>query len=139
MSHIRWCVEKGCERERGNGHCGQSDVLEHVSYQMHERVSGVILDRRKRAKIYLHRLHAILGILLCTQPVTTHVLSWDNSVKKVGIKHTALVSHTLVLDNFADTDSITDADMSIIESYLVIVLSQNVLLTSLIDYVRITT
>ena len=59
---------------------------------------GVFPDRRKRAKIYLHKPHARLGILLCTQPVTAHVLSGDNSVRKVGIKHATLVSHLLVLD-----------------------------------------
>ena len=59
----------------------------------------------------------------CSILVKVHVLSGDDPVSKVGTKHAVLTCNPLSLTNFAETDSLTTVDISVVERYLVKVLA----------------
>ena len=52
-----------------------------------------------------------------------HVLSGNDAVSKAGTKHAALTCNPLYLTNFAETDSLTTVDISVVERYFVKVLT----------------
>ena len=51
--------------------------------------------------------------------VKVHVLSGDDPVSKVVTKHAVLTCNLFSLTNFAETDSLTTVDISVVERYLV--------------------
>ena len=72
-----------------------------------------------KPKIPRHSLHARLGVAFCSILVKVHVLSGNDAVSKVGTKHAALTCNPFSLTNFAETDSLTTVDISVVERYLV--------------------
>ena len=48
-----------------------------------------------------------------------HVFPGNDAVSKVGTKHAALTCNPLSLINFAETDSLTTVDISVVERYMV--------------------
>ena len=48
-----------------------------------------------------------------------HALSGNDVVSKVGTEHAALTCNPFYLTNFAETDSLTTVDISVVERYLV--------------------
>ena len=79
--------------------------------------------REHKRKIPLHTLYARFGAAFCSILVKFHVLSGNNAVSKVGTKHAALTCNPLSLTKFAETDSLTTVDISVVERYLVKVLT----------------
>jgi hypothetical protein len=69
-----------------------------------------------RCKIPLHTLRARLGTDTCSILFKAHD---DDAVSKVGTKHAALACHSMCLTNFAETNLLTEADISVVEQYLV--------------------
>ena len=70
-----------------------------------------------KQKIPLHTLHTRFGAAFCSILVKVHVLSGDDAVSNVGTKHAALACNPLSLTNFAETDSLTKVDISVVERY----------------------
>ena len=81
------------------------------------------LGGEHKRNIPLHTLHIRFGAAFCSILVKVHVLSGNDAVSKVGTKHVALTCNPLSLTNFADTDSLTTVDISVVERYLVKVLA----------------
>ena len=71
-----------------------------------------------KQKIPLHTLHTRFGAAFCSILVKVHVLSGNDAVSKVGTKHAALTCNPLSLTKFAETDSLTTVDISVVERYL---------------------
>ena len=69
-----------------------------------------------RRKIPLHCLHAKLGEHFLLK---AHVLSGNDVVSKIGTKYAAITCNPLSLSTFAENDSLTETDISVIEHYLV--------------------
>ena len=76
-----------------------------------------------KRKIPLHTPHARFGAACCSILVKVYVLSGKDDVSKVGTKHAALTCNPFSLTNFAETDSLTSVDISVVERYLVKVLA----------------
>ena len=76
-----------------------------------------------KRNIPFHTLHARFGAAFCSILVEIHVLSGNDAVSKAGTKHAALTCNLLPLTNFAETDSLTTVDISVVERYLVKVLA----------------
>ena len=72
-----------------------------------------------RRKIPLHCLHAKLGEHFCNILLKAHVLSGNDVVSKIGTKYAAITCNPLSLSTFAENDSLTETDISVIEHYLV--------------------
>ena len=71
-----------------------------------------------KRKIPLHTLHARFGAAFCSILVKVHVLSGKDDVSKVGTKHGELTCNPFSLTNFAETDSLTSVDISVVERYI---------------------
>ena len=76
-----------------------------------------------KRKLLLHTLHTRFGAAFCSILVKVHVLSGSDAVSKVGTKHAALTCYPLSFTNFAETDSLTTVDISVVDRYLVKVLA----------------
>ena len=76
-----------------------------------------------KPKIPLHTLHTRLGAEFCSIRVKVHVLSGNDDVSKIGTKHAALTCNPFSLTNFAETDSLTTVDISVVERYMMKVLA----------------
>ena len=70
-------------------------------------------------KIPIHSLHTRFGAAFCSILVKVHVLSGNDAVSKVGTKHAALTCNPLSLTNFAETDSLTTVDISVVDIVVV--------------------
>ena len=68
-----------------------------------------------RPKITRHSLRASFGEAFCSILVKVHVLSGNDAVSKVGTKYAALTCNPFSLTNFAETDSLTTVDISVVE------------------------
>ena len=124
VSHINWSVDKGCERVLvlSNDTDSSMNMLRYLDMFFTKGLKELWVEfgtGENRRKIPLHKLLSILGAPLCRNLIKVHILSGDDCVSKVGTKHAALVCNPLVLVNFAETDSLTAADMSIVEDFLV--------------------
>ena len=75
--------------------------------------------REHRRKIPLHCLHAKLGEHFCNILLKAHVLSGNAVVGKIGTKYAAITCKPVSLNTFAENDSLTETDISVIEHYLV--------------------
>ena len=74
----------------------------------------------RKPKIPCHSsLHARFGAACCSILVKVHVLSGNEAVSKVGTKQDALTCNPFSFTNFAETDSLTTLDISVVEHYLV--------------------
>ena len=72
-----------------------------------------------KPEITRHSLHARFGASFCSILVKVHVLSGNDAVSKVGIKHAALTCNPFSLTNLAGTESLTTVDIIVVERYLV--------------------
>ena len=68
--------------------------------------------------IPLHRLQARFRAAFCSILVKVHVISGNEAVSKVGTKHAELTCNPFSLTNFAETDSLTTVDISVVERYI---------------------
>jgi hypothetical protein len=123
ISHIAWSVERGCERVVVlSNDTGIIALILRYIILINKGLKELWVEYgtgERRRKIPMHALHARLGADFCNIVIKTHVLSGDDAVSKVGTKHAALVCHPLSLINFAETDSLAEADMNVAEQYLV--------------------
>ena len=72
-----------------------------------------------RRKIPLHCLHAKLGEHFRNIFLKAHVLSGNDVASKIGTKWAAITCNQLYLNTFAENDSLTETDISVIEHHLV--------------------
>ena len=72
-----------------------------------------------KRKIPFRTLHTRFGAAFCSIVMKVHVFSGKDAVSKVGTKHAAITCNPLSLTNFAETDSLTTVDISVVERYLV--------------------
>jgi len=70
---------------------------------------------KHRRKIQLHTLYVRLGADIYSFLIKAHILSGDDAVSKIGTKHASLVCHPISLTNFAETISLTETDIRIVE------------------------
>ena len=124
ISHIAWSVERGCNRVVviSNDTDSIALVMQYMTLFKSKGLTELWIEYgtgENRRKIPLHTLHVRLGTDTCSILLKAHVLSGDDAVSKVGTKHAALVCHPMSLTNFAETNSLTKADISVVEQYLV--------------------
>ena len=70
-------------------------------------------------KIPLHTLHTRFGAAFWSILVKIHVFPGNDAASKAGTNHAALTCDPLSLINFAEIDSLTTVDISVVERYMV--------------------
>ena len=124
LSHIDWSVERGCERiiVLSNDTNTVVLLLRHITAFFKDGLQEMWVEfgtREHRRKIPLHCLHAKLGEHFCNILLKAHVLSGNAVDSKIGTKYAAITCNPLSLNTFAENDSLTETDISVIEHYLV--------------------
>ncbi|MES9884561.1 MAG: hypothetical protein ABW185_27265 [Sedimenticola sp.] len=124
ISHIAWSVERGCDRVVviSNDTDSIALILRYMTVFKTKGLKELWIEYgtgEHRRKIPLHTLHVRLGADTCSILIKAHVLSGDDAVSKVGTKHAALVCQPMSLTNFAETNSLAEADIRVVEQYLV--------------------
>ena len=120
VSHIAWSVKRGCERVVVVFNDTDYIVLilrcitTFISMELEEVL--VEFGGEHRPKITRHSLHVSFGAAFCSILVKVHVLTSNDAVSKVGTKH---FQNSFSLTSFAETDSLTTVDISVVERYLV--------------------
>ena len=123
VSHIDWSVKRGCERVVVVFNDTDYIVLilrcitTFINIELQE--VWVEFGGEHKPKIPRHIPHTRLGVAFCSILVKVHVLFGNDAVSKVGTKHAALTCNPFYLTNFAETDSLTTVDISVVERYLV--------------------
>lgn len=124
ICHIAWSVNRGCERILviSNDTDSIALILRYMTLLKANGLKELWVEYgtgEHRRKIPLHTLHDRLGKDICNVLIKAHVLSGDDAVSKVGTKHAALVCNPMSLTNFAETNTLTDDDIRVVEKYLV--------------------
>ena len=74
----------------------------------------------KRRMLLLHQAVTFLGAPLAKTVIKTHILTGNDCMSKVGMKHASLVSNPVqYLINFRETDILSDQDLELAGKYLV--------------------
>ena len=124
ISHIAWSVERGCDRVVviSNDTDCFALIMRYMTVFKTKGLKELWIEYgtgEHKRKIPLHALHSRLGNDTCSILIKAHVLSGDDAVSKVGTKHAALVCQPMSLINFAETNSLAEADIRDVERYLV--------------------
>ena len=121
--HIDWSVKRGFERVVVVSNDTDSIVLilRYMTTLINMGLQKVRVEFgtgvHKRT-IPLHRLQVRFRAAFCSILMKVHVIPGNEAVSKVGTKHAELTCNPFSLTNFAETDSLTTVDISVVERYI---------------------
>jgi hypothetical protein len=124
LLHCAWEVTRGCDRLTVISNDTDTVVrLLHLIYEWRDhgldelRVECFHSERRRH--LPLHILADRLGLQTCQVLVKVHVLTGDDALSKIGIKHAAYACEPdKYLHNLAESEDLTEESTKIAEEYL---------------------